>query len=276
MTAYELYQQARLDEAIEAALQRVKSAPTDIDDRVVLCDLLCFGNQLERADRQLDVAAQQDPGLAPGIGLYRQLIRAAIARQDFFQSGRVPEFMGDVSEVLKLHLRASIALREERLGEAGDLLRQAEQLRARVPGHCDDQPFEDVRDLDDLTGPFLEVLTSTGKYYWVGWERIEQLELKPTRHLRDLLWRPADVVIRGGPEALVYVPVLYSGSHDSQDAEVRVGRKTDWHESPGGPTRGVGQRMLLVGEQDRPSLSIGKLSFSLDDTSLQSEVRAAP
>ncbi len=261
MTAYELYQQARLDEAIDAALQRVKSAPTDIDDRMVLCDLLCLGNQLERADRQLDVAAQQQPGLAAGIGLYRQLIRAAIARQDFFQSGRVPEFMVDVSEVLKLHLRASIALREGTVSEAGDLLRHAEQLRAPAPGQCDDRPFEDVRDLDDLTGPLLEVLTSTGKYYWVGWERIEQLEFRPPRYLRDLLWRQAEMVIRGGPEALVYVPVLYFGSHDSQDAEVRVGRKTDWLESPGGPTRGVGQRMLLVGDEERPILSIGRLLF---------------
>ena len=79
MTAYELYRQARLTEAIEAALQKVKSAPNDIDARVLLCDLLCFDNQLERADRQLDVAAQQEAGLAAGIGLYRQLIRAAVA-----------------------------------------------------------------------------------------------------------------------------------------------------------------------------------------------------
>ena len=266
MTAYELYQQARLSEAIEAALQKVKSAPNDIDARVLLCDLLCFDNQLERADRQLDVAAQQDAGLAPGIGLYRQLIRAAIARREVFEAGRVPELMEDVSEVLKLHLRASLALREGAAGEAGDLLRQAEQLRAPVRGECDGQPFADLRDCDDVTAPFLEVLTSTGKYYWVGWERLEQLEFKPPRFVRDLLWRQAEMVIRGGPEALVYVPVLYFGSHRNQDADVRLGRKTDWQETPGGPTAGVGQRMLLVGEDDRPILSIGSLSFSQVDT----------
>jgi type VI secretion system protein ImpE len=262
MTAYELYQQARLTEAIEAALQSVKSAPTDIDGRVLLCDLLCLDNQLERADRQLDVAAQQDSGLAPGIGLYRQLIRAAVARRDVFEAGRVPELMEDVSEVLRLHLRASIALREGALGEAGDLLRQAEQMRTPVRGECDGQPFQDLRDVDDVTAPFLEVLTSTGKYYWVGWERIEQLEFKPPRFLRDLLWRQVEMVIRGGPEALVYVPVLYFGSHRSQDAEIRLGRKTDWQETPDGPTIGVGQRILLVGDGDRPILSLGRLSFA--------------
>ena len=33
----------------------MKAAPTDVDARLLLCDLLCFDNQLERADRQLDV-----------------------------------------------------------------------------------------------------------------------------------------------------------------------------------------------------------------------------
>ena len=102
------------------------------------------------------------------------------------------------------------------------------------------------------------------------WERIEQLEFKPPRFLRDLLWRPAEMVIRGGPEALVYVPVLYFGSHRSEDAEIRLGRKTDWQEMPGGPTAGVGQRMLLVGDDAVPILSIGRLSFSQVDTASSS------
>lgn len=266
MTAYELYRQARLNEAIEAALQKVKSAPNDIDARVLLCDLLCFDNQLERADRQLDVAAQQDAGLAAGIGLYRQLIRAAVARREVFEAGRVPELMEQVSDVLRLHVRASIALREGALGEAGGLLREAEQMRTPVRGECDEQPFEDLRDVDDVTAPFLEVLTSTGKYYWVEWDQIEQLEFKPPRFVRDLLWRPAEMVIRGGPEALVYVPVLYFGSHRSEDAEIRLGRKTDWQETADGPTTGVGQRMLLVGDEGRPILSVGRLSFSQVET----------
>ena len=114
MTAYELYQHARLPEAIEAALQQVKSTPTDADARLLLCDLLCCGHELERADRQLDVLMKQSPDLAVGIGLYRQLIRAETARTEFYESGRPPEFMEDVSEVLKLHLRASIAVRDGR------------------------------------------------------------------------------------------------------------------------------------------------------------------
>jgi type VI secretion system protein ImpE len=264
MTAYELYRQAKLAEAIEAALRRVKTAPTDAEGRLLLCDLLCFDNQLERADRQLGVLVQQDPGMAGGVGLYRQLVRAEVARGDVFQSGRSPEFMGEIPDFLKLHLRASIALREGNVSEAGDLLRQAEQRRPSVQGECDGETFADLRDLNDLTGPFLEVLTSTGKYYWIGWERIEKLEFRPPKYLRDLLWRQTEMVIRDGPDAVVYVPVLYPGSHGSQDPEVRLGRRTDWIETLGGPTAGVGQRTLLVGDGDKSILSIGRISFSFD------------
>ena len=262
MTAYELYRQARMEEAIAAALQKVKAAPTDIDARLLLCDLLCFDNQLERADRQLDVVVQQDSGLVAGIGLYRQLIRAEIARREVFESGRVPEFLNGSTDVLELHVRAFVAIREGTSSEAGDVLRQAEELRPRVRGECDSESFADLRDVDDLTASFLEVLTSGGKYYWVGWERIERLEFKPPALVRDLLWRQAEIVVRGGPDALVYVPVLYQGSHRSQDPELRLGRRTEWREMPGGPIAGVGQRTLLVGEGDKSLLSIGTISFS--------------
>jgi type VI secretion system protein ImpE len=267
MTAYELYKQARLDEAIEAALRTVKAAPTDVDARLLLCDLLCFANQLERADRQLDVLVQQDSSLTPGVGVYRQLIRAELSRREVFDAGRAPEFMGEPPAVLELHLRALIALREGAAHEASESLGQAEQLRVPLRGQCDDASFDDFRDVDDLTASFLEILASTGKYYWVAWDRFESLDFRPPKHLRDLLWRPAEMVVRGGPDALVYVPVLYPGSHRSEDGELRLGRKTDWVQMPGGPTVGRGQRTFLVGDADKSILSIQKITFSNDSTS---------
>jgi hypothetical protein len=41
-----------------------------------------------------------------------------------------------------------------------------------------------LRDLDDLTASFLEVLTCTGRYYWVGWEQIERLTFEAERGQR--------------------------------------------------------------------------------------------
>jgi type VI secretion system protein ImpE len=178
-----------------------------------------------------------------------------------FRSGHSPEGVDDGDQVLRLHLQAATAIGSGNADEAGALLRRAEAERAHVPGDCDGEPFTDLRDLDDVTAPCLEVLTSTGKYYWIGWERIQRLQFKPPKYLRDVLWRQAEMTLHAGPEALVFVPVLYPDTQESSDPDVRLGRKTDWIEGANGVTRGIGQRTLLVGERDIPLLSIGTLSF---------------
>ena len=150
MTPYELYQQAKLDDAIELAIQGVKSKPADVNGRLLLCDLLCLSYDFERADKQLDVISKQDPELTVGVSLYRHLIRAETSRKQFYEQGRIPEFMEDVSAVLQLHLRASIALREGSLAEARELLGQAEQAHKPLAGTCDGESFNDLRDLDDI------------------------------------------------------------------------------------------------------------------------------
>jgi type VI secretion system protein ImpE len=263
MTALELYREARLDEAIETALRSVKGAPGDIDARLLLCDLLSIGGQFERADRQLDIVLEQDAALLPGIGVYRQLLRAELARREVFRAGHSPEGVDDGDQVLRLHLQAAAAICSGNANEATALLGRAEADRPAVSGECDGEPFVDLRDLDDVTAPCLEVLTSTGKYYWIGWERIQRLEFKPPKYLRDVLWRQAEMTLHAGPEALVFVPVLYPETQASPDPEVRLGRKTDWIEAANGVTRGIGQRTLLVGERDLPLLSIGALSFAV-------------
>ena len=48
-----------------------------------------------------------------------------------------------------------------------------------MAGTCDGRPFEDSRDLDDLTSCVLEVLTSDGSYYWVPIADVESIEFRP-------------------------------------------------------------------------------------------------
>lgn len=261
MTPSELYQAGQLTAAIDAALADVKQHPTDTQRRGLLCELLCCAGQWERADRQLDTITQQQPKTAVALTEFRQLIRAELARKEFFEEGRVPEFVAEPSPVLQLHLRASIAIRENRQAEAAELLAQADQMRFRPRGTCDGQAFDDLRDLDDLTSSFCEVLTTAGKYYWVPWETIESIEFQKPENPRDLLWRRAQIVVTGGPEGVVFVPALYPLSPPSDDEQFRLGRRTDWRGQPGEPIRGVGLRMLLVGEHDLTILQINELQF---------------
>ena len=92
MTAQELYEAGQLIKAIEAAVNEVKSKPTDVSRRYFLVVLLCYNGELERADRQLDILSTQHPDSAIGVALLRQLIRAELARHEFHTAGRVPEF----------------------------------------------------------------------------------------------------------------------------------------------------------------------------------------
>ena len=261
MTPGELYQAGQLTAAIDAALAEVKKHPTDTGRRGLLCELLCFAGAWERADKQLDTIGQQDPQAIPGISLFRQLIRAEVARQQCFEEGRLPEFLGEPSPVLRLHLQAAIAEREHRLAEAITLLDQAVTQRLHVRGTCNGQAFEDLRDLDDRTACFLEVLTSTGKYYWIPIETVESIEFRPPERPRDLLWRRAHMIVTDGPDGEVFLPAIYPLTFRSDDDQLRLGRGTAWQGQEGEPVRGLGLRMFLVGDQDQTILELQELQF---------------
>jgi len=265
MTASEFYRAGQLADAIAAATEEVKRHPVETSRRGLLAELLCFAGQWERADLQLEIISQQDPQLTLGISMFRQLIRAEQARQAFYASGAVPEFLGQPSPVLQLHLEASIRVREERLPEAAALLEEAESQRPKPRGTCDGRAFDDFRDLDDLTAPFLEVLTSNGKYYWVPLERIEAIEFRAPERPRDLLWRRVHLVVQDGPDGEVFLPVLYYGSHAEEDDRLKLARMTDWRGGDGTPARGIGQRMFLVGSEGESILEMKHLEFQVPE-----------
>jgi type VI secretion system protein ImpE len=261
MTPSELFQAGNLREAIEASLGTVKKSPTDTTARYLLAELLCLAGDLERADKQFDTIMQQSPETAMRVTLLRQLVRAETARQQFYHQGRVPEFLTEVSPVTRLHLEASIAIREDDPSRAGTLLEQAEQQRPSVAGNCDGEAFDDMRDMDDMTASFFEVLTSTGKYYWVPMKDVELIEFHAPERPIDLVWRRAHMLVSGGPDGEVYLPAIYAATSDQDEDQLRLGRGTDWSGGDGTPVRGRGQRMFLIGEQAKPIMQIKQLQF---------------
>jgi type VI secretion system protein ImpE len=262
MTARQLYEAGKLKEAVAAATAEVKQAPADSGRRAWLCELLCFSGNLERADTQLDALGQVTAEAAMGVALFRQLVRAEQARQQFYSDGRLPEFLGLPDPVMKLHLEASVLLRSGQKREAADLLSQAEEQRVKPSGVCDGQPFTDFRDLDDLTASFFEVLTSNGKYYWIPMDRVDLIEFRPPARPRDLLWQRVHMVVRGGPDGEVFLPALYAGSHAEADEALALGRATDWRGGKDEPVRGIGQRNYLVGEDSRATLELKEVTFA--------------
>jgi len=256
-----LFRAGKLAEAVDAANQAVRKAPTDIAARVLLAELLVFAGNLERADVILDAASQVEPEAAMVVAEFRQLLRADMARRQLRRDGRVPEFLGDPTDVQRRQLAALVALRAGDMAEAARLAAETEAARPRVAGTSKGTAFDDFRDADDLAAGSFEVLTTTGKFFWIPTERVESVVFHPPKRSRDLMWRRATMSVRGGPDGDVYLPAVY-GSEDAALADaLKLGRETDWIDD-GGPVRGVGQRLFLVGEEAVGIMDLATLEFA--------------
>jgi len=261
--AKKLFEDGALGAAVEAQLALVRQKPTDAPARALLIDLLCFVGDFERADKQLDLLVSQHVELTVAAALSRQLARAAIARREVFAKGRAPELLSGATGFVPDALRGLLELREGRAAEAAAAFAAAEAARVLRGGTCNGQRFDDLRDADDTCAGVLEVLTSTGKYYWVPLSEVSSITFhKPTR-ARDLLWRRATLDVRGGPDGEIFIPAIYPAAiPDGADADaLRLGRETKWLEDAGAPVRGLGLRLFLVGEEARSIHEVETITF---------------
>jgi type VI secretion system protein ImpE len=261
MNGSELFAAGDLTAAVAVLTDQVKRHPTDQDSRGLLAELLCLAGDLERADKQLEVLSNQDPEAAPALAMLRQVIRAELTRSEFYKEGRLPEFLGVPTPLLKKHLEASILLREGNGGEAAQLLAEAEEERRHPAGVCNGTPFDDFRDIDDLSSCYLEVLTTTGKYFWVLIESVGSIEFRRPKRPRDLLWRRALLNVHKGPEGEVFIPAIYADPKGLGTDQSRLGRLTDWVRHNGSPVLGTGQRTYLVGETAIPVMEMENVIF---------------
>lgn len=264
-TAGALFHAGKLNEAIAAANAEVRRKPGELGGRVLLAELLLFAGNLERADVILDAASQADPTAAVVVAEFRQLLRADIARRQCRREGRVPEFLGEPTPSLRASLAAHVALRAGDAAEASRQAEAAETVRPRVPGALKQEggeiAFDDFRDVDDLCAGFFEVLTTTGKYFWVPTERVASIVFHPPKRPRDLAWRRVSMSVNDGPDGEVYIPAIYDSPQPDLSDDYRLGHETDWTDEAAGPVRGIGQRVFLAGDDAHPIMEMVELRF---------------
>lgn len=254
-----LFHEGRIAEAVAAASAGVKEDQADVGRRVLLAEMLLFGDDWARADAVLDAASAADPAAAIVVAEFRQLLRAAQARRQLVTDGRAPGFLGEPTQSQSCLLKAHAALRADDPEEAEAAAAAAEAARPNVSGVGDGVAFDGFRDLDDLLAGTLEVLTTTGKYFWVPVERIESMSFHKPQRARDLFWRRCSMVVRDGPEGDVYVPAIYDGGLPTDDT-LRLGRGTEWTQMS--PVRGRGQRVFLAGEAGTPIHEFAEIRFA--------------
>jgi type VI secretion system protein ImpE len=230
VNAQALFQAGRLDEAIEALGAELRDDPTDSRRRTFLFELLCFAGAYARAEKQLDVLAQGGPQSAAGTLLYRSALHAERTRQEMFVEGNYPR---------------------------GPSPRP-------VSGTLNGAPFRSLTDADPRIGARLEIFAA-GQYTWIPLEQIVSVRLGPPKRLRDLLW--AHAVVRttadfqGAELGEVLIPALAPLSWHHDDPAVRLGRVTEWHRLDDGSEVPIGQKLLLVDDQEFPILELRELDI---------------
>jgi type VI secretion system protein ImpE len=248
MNASELFKAGKLSDAIAAQVQEVKSHPTDHGRRLFLFELLAFSGDLDRARKQIEAIHYDEMERESARVAYRQLLDAEQARRRVFRDGIMPQFLTQPPQYLYQRLDAINCLRANRPGDAAALLARADEAAPPIKGTLNGKAVVGLRDCDDLFGPVLEVMAH-GDYFWLPLEQVESLHLNAPKFPRDLLWLPAKLSIREGPAGDVFLPALYPGSYEHADEQIKLGRATDWTQPQEGPTRGVGARILLAGDE---------------------------
>jgi len=261
MNASELFKNGKLQEAINAQIEVVKSKPADHSQRLFLFELLAFMGDLDRAGRQIDAVQYGEMELDAATQNYRLLVDAERKRRRVFQNQEQPQFLVDAPEHARLRLQALAQLTAQPPQPNAELLSQADSATPPISGQLNNKPFAALRDADDRFGAVLEVM-ARGNYFWVPMDQVAALATNPPKFPRDLLWLPARLEMQSGESGEVFLPTLYPGSHTHADVQIKLGRLTDWVDGPGDTVQGVGLHLLLVDDNPVSLLDCRELTIS--------------
>jgi type VI secretion system protein ImpE len=234
MTSRELFQAGKINETVQALNAELRDNPGDVKRRTFLFEVLCFAGEYERAEKQLEILGKENAQADMGSLLYKAALHAERTRLDTFVKKEFP----------------------------------AQPADAELRGTLNGKPFSSITDADPRIGARLEAYAA-GAYIWIPFKHIEAIEIQPPKRLRDLLWIPAAVKTSMAFKQMelgeVLLPALTAGASKHSNDLVRLGRETHYEEIEGGDVVPVGQKMLLVDDDDEgiAFLDVRKLEFEI-------------
>jgi type VI secretion system protein ImpE len=256
--AQELFAAGDLAGSIAQLQSEVRGQPADAKLRVFLAQLLMLTGDWERALNQLSVAGDLDSSALPMKHAYSAAIQCERVRADVFAGKRSPLVFGEPLPWIASLLQALALDADGKAAEAAAARSAALEQAAPSSGTINGSPCEWIADADPRLGPILEVLLN-GAYYWVPFERIHQVVIEKPTDARDLVWIPAQLTWVNGGQAMGLLPVRYPGSERSDDAAIRMSRKTEWRQIGGDHYAGLGQRMLASDAEELGLLEVREI-----------------
>jgi type VI secretion system protein ImpE len=243
------------DAALKTLQEQVRHNPSDPKLRVFLFQLLCIVGQRERALTQLNVAAELDASTLAMAQMYREALQCESLRGEVFAGKRSPVVFGEPPEWMALLIESMLVRGTDRREETQSLRERAFEAAPPTPGSIDGQRFEWIADADMRLGPVCEAIIN-GRYYWVPFDRLSRVDLDAPTDLRDVVWMPAHFQFSNGGELVGLIPTRYPESESSDDAQVRLARKTVWHEEAPEVFVGLGQRVLATDAGEHPIMDL--------------------
>jgi len=134
-----------------------------------------------------------------------------------------------------------------------------------VSGTLNGKRFETLLDADPRIGARLEIFAA-GQYLWIPLRHVASIRVDAPRRLRDLIWAPAKILT--GPEfeglelGETLIPAISPLSSQHDDDDVRLGRVTEWVATDDGGEVLMGQKLLLVDNEEFPILELRELEIN--------------
>lgn len=258
MSIENLVRAGELVAAVEEAKNLVRKNPAKPEGRICLFQLMSIQGEWERAMTQLSVAADMDADSSLMAQMCGPAINCEVLRADVFSGKRSPLIFGEPAEWIA-SLCQAVQLLAQGQGDAAAKLRDRAFADApATEGTINGQPFEWIADADSRLGPVLEIVIE-GRYYWVPFANIRQMVFDEPKDLRDMVWIPVFLTWTNGGNAVGLVPVRYAGTEQSDDAALKLARKTDWLDAGNDFFCGIGQRLLATDQGEYPLLEIRKI-----------------
>jgi type VI secretion system protein ImpE len=255
--------------ALKLLTAQVRSRPQDAKLRVFLFQLLCVLGQWERALNQLEVSLELDPATLPMVQTYREAIACEALRRQVYAGQKAPMLFGEPETWVALLIEAM--LREGR-GEPdaarrlrGQALEQAPASPGTVTvGESAPQRFAWIADADSRLGPMLEAVIN-GKYYWLPFNRLAQVDVHAPEDLRDAVWMPASFRFVNGGEVVGLIPTRYPDTDLAAGDALALARRTEWREDAPGAYTGLGQRLVTTDQADIALMDLRSVTLAQAD-----------
>ncbi len=268
MDAEDLLRTGHLNDALEALESEVRADPANAKLRVFLFQLLAVMGDWKRALTQLNTSAELDQMNLLMAQVCRSALNCEALRIQIFAGKRSPLVFGEPDEWIGWLIQANQIVAEGKYKASQSLRERAFESAPAIGGTIDSQPFAWIADSDSRFGPVLEAIVD-GKYYWIPFTAIKQIQIEAPTDLRDFVWTPAYFTWVNGGQASGLIPTRYPGSESSEDDVIRLARKTEWTEQPGDVYLGLGQRMFTTDKDEFSLFQIRLIELNHDEVEQQ-------